>query len=47
MRKFLQIELDKPIAVVDMSTADEEIKMDLKTQILQDIKKKKKPYITS
>ena len=47
MRKFLRIELDKPIAVVDMSTADEEVKVDLKTRIIQDIKKRKKPYITA
>ena len=43
IRKFLAIELDKPIAVVDMSTAEYEVKKDLKERILEVYRKAKQP----
>ena len=47
MRKWLNIELDKPIAIVDMSTANDEVQKDLKSRIIDAYKAAKKPIITS
>lgn len=47
IRKFLKFELEKPIAIVDMSTADYEEKKDLKTRILHAYREAKKPLVTS
>jgi len=47
IRKFLRLELDKPIAVVDMSTADAEVKKDLKQRIIEAIKASKQPLVTA
>ena len=47
MRKFLRIELDKPIGVVDQTTAETEVQKDLKERILDEYRKVKKPEITA
>ena len=47
IRKFLNIELDKPIGIVDMATADTEVKLDIKQRILEEYRASKRPVITS
>lgn len=47
MRKFLQIELDRPIAILDMSTAEFEENKDLKARILDEYRKQKQPQVTA
>ena len=47
IRKFLQIELDRPVAVVDMVTAKMETKKDLKEKVRDEIRESRKPIITS
>ena len=38
IRKFLVIELEKPIALVDISTADYEVHKDIKTRIKEEMR---------
>ena len=47
IRKFLGIELDKPIAVVDMISAKLENSKDLKSRILDEYRKAKKGVLTA
>ena len=46
IRKFLGIELEKPIQIVDMAQADLEVQTDLKTKIMEHYRELKKPLIT-